>query len=513
MLGTAIPGDPHAGATGAALEHHRKRSVPGWISVRVGLLGGAVCNLAAWPAGLWSAMSTQAAGGPVPFARVALRPGQVIASAWSLGMALLTAGLMLATGIHWYLLVMAWFLILANAARQLGSVLPGNGNTMTALRNRPQNPALQLGLITAADFLTLTVAAVVLLRWPARIGLLWSALLAEGRNIWGFGHLGAILRVHPQGADQVLVAVAALLLYASLLKFVRPDVFRKRNASESTTIALSYLLVGEPEKAERWLSVLDSPIRDPNAVSARGAYKLAVGDLEAALVLARRYVELEWADVGPQAREEDALARLTSWSRTCADHPGYPTTAGMLSFAIDHGATDGVLVYCVACTSKGKWRTVESSVREALSQADPAGERFPMALAMTDVQSSRFVDARKRLAGLRPASVNDQLVGRFIAAMSKLASAYAVGDRIGAFLAVSDLAGGIEEESAGWPVDDLARWQRQWMADVLFFYQATARKLRSKEDARDLQRVRFRLVGEVEGSRNEGYLGHLWRWG
>jgi hypothetical protein len=459
-------------------------------------------------------MSTRKAGGPVPFARVALRPVLVIASAWSLGMALLTAGLVLATGIHWYLLVMAWFLILANAGHQLVSVLPGNTDMMTTLRRSPQNPALQLGLITAADFLTLTVAGVILLRWPSRIGLLWSSLLAEGRAIWGFGHLGAVLRVRPQGADQVLVVAAALLLYASLLKFARLDLFRKRNASDSTQIALAYLLAGEAETAERWLSAaLDSPNRDANAVSAQGAYKLAVGDLEAALARARVYVQLEWADAGPEAREEDALARLTSWSRTYADHPGYPTTAGMLSFAIDHGATDGVLVYCVASNSKGTWRTVESSVREALSKADPAGERFPMALAMADVQSSRFGDAWKRLAALRPASVKDQLVCQLIVAMSSLVSAYAVGDSARAAWMVSDFAGRIEEESAGWPVDDLARWQRQWMADVLFFYQKTARQLRFREDARELQRVRFRLVGEVEATRNEGFLGHLWRWG
>jgi hypothetical protein len=112
--------------------------------------------------------------------------------------------------------------------------------------------------------------------------------------------------------------------------------------------------------------------------------------IEGALSLARVYVQLEYPDAGPAAREEDALARLMAWSRMYADRPGYPTTADMLMFSIDHGASDGVLVYCVSSPAKYKWPGIRPSVCEVLEKADPTGERFPMTLAVSDLRSAQI---------------------------------------------------------------------------------------------------------------------------
>jgi hypothetical protein len=241
-----------------------------------------------------------------------------------------------------------WVIVLGTVARQVLDLL--DSKLVFTMARRSGLPLLHayldMLLTAAADLLTLTFCSVLLLRWvvgqPLRTSWFPQQLLA----ILNGHHVTHLRQAVTQSPSAVLVGVAAITFYASLLGPLQDAVRRRRSGDELMAAAESALRRGPTDRARRLLELGRSRNPSVKAVTrVEGLLALSQGQvLEAwtkAQTLVRQFRPQQ--DLDHLRQREDGLFVVLQWCREL----GVTPQPGILELARDVPVRDSMMACLV----------------------------------------------------------------------------------------------------------------------------------------------------------------------
>jgi hypothetical protein len=219
--------------------------------------------------------------------------------------------------------VLTGVFVLGTAARQAQDLLADK--FLSGVARRSGLPVLHayrdVLLAAAADLLTLSLCSVLLLRWapgqPLRSVWFREQLLAVVTG----GHVAGLRRALTESPSAVLVTVASITFYASLLGPLWNTVGRRRSGDDLMAAAESALRHGRPDRARRLLERGRSKTSKKPSVTAvsrvEGLIALSDGKVldawTAAQTLVRQYRPDQ--DLNKLRQREDGLFVVQHWCR------------------------------------------------------------------------------------------------------------------------------------------------------------------------------------------------------
>jgi hypothetical protein len=247
-------------------------------------------------------------------------------------------GLITLTGSHWYFRVACYFVVIGNSGRQLDRLIGGYSFT-DELKVSRGSPVLKLAVLAAVDFVSLALAATVLVYTGSAAPFRWHMVWVEGRRIVSLRHTSALWGLHPM---ELLIGIATLCLYASLLNPLTTPWQLKRTRGDRVRIAEKYFSAGDLDAGNRWLApvLADTTQRDSATLSAQGISAILRRDLPLALSYATVMAGLRNV-TRATADADDALWILTVWARPLRRVPEVATQ--VWQFVINEGIGDPAL--------------------------------------------------------------------------------------------------------------------------------------------------------------------------
>ncbi|GAB3077772.1 hypothetical protein GCM10027053_47710 [Intrasporangium mesophilum] len=160
---------------------------------------------------------------------------------------------------------LAWVLLLGTIARQVRDLLAGKFVSTVARRSGlPFGHAYADVLVTGVfNLLTLTAGAILLLRWTPGEPLEADWFRDQVLGVVNGGHVTHLWQAAEESPSAVLVGVASVTFYASLLDPVRMVVGRRRSGDELLAAAEDALRQGRPDRSQQLLELGRS--KDPSA--------------------------------------------------------------------------------------------------------------------------------------------------------------------------------------------------------------------------------------------------------
>ena len=404
-------------------------------------------------------------------------------------------------------------------------------NLRKELRTTLHNPIIQFTLITVTNFIALSLAASVLLQVSAHSPFRWKSVLREAGQIWGFGSLITILRAHPTGTAEILVAGAGLAVYVMLISQLFNPLGFRRTDDDQIEIAIRLLLTSDYDGAERRLQVVraNGPKLLPELVKAEGMLAMNTGDFALALQRAQAMAALSRLPTSPEDKD-DGRRILAEWAEFFIRVDHGELHYRVVSYLIEDGIGDpclatavpALLFFKMSSAGGGKmtaWvgRQAEyfhhiaeeegkpdsvfapfASGRARLAQL-PAGMTdppYPLALATFETLSKKLSEAAERLLAMqRIRRLPERIVKRIVAGHVVVEDANQQGDfdRL-RMVAVQDIVG-LLNEAQNWRVTTLPTWLRVWLQDDIDQRLREVRFWGGKEIEPALQELHRFLVG------------------
>jgi len=245
--------------------------------------------------------------------------------------------------------MLVWIVLVGVIARQVQDLLADKFVSMVARRSGlPLWHAYRDLLVTALlDLSTLMVCSVVLLRWTTGEPLRYAWFRDQSLAVVNGGHVTHLWRAVMESPSAVLVGIASLTFYASLLGPLKMVAGRPRSADELLAAAEDALRRGRPDRAEQLLELGRSKDRSARAVSrVEGLSALSNGRVRdawaAAQTLVRQYRPNQNLDELRQ--REDGLNLLQYW---CVDL-GVALQPTVLELALEVPVRDSMMTCLVA---------------------------------------------------------------------------------------------------------------------------------------------------------------------
>lgn len=217
------------------------------------------------------------------------------------------------------------------------------------MRTTLRNPIILFALIVMSNFLALSIAASVLLKVPAQSRFLWESVWPEARQVLKFGHITAIWQARPTRVTEIVVAGAALAVYALLISQLSNPLRFRRTDDDRIEISIRLLLAGENDSAERWLQSVqtNNPKSLPEYVRAQGMLAIKTGDFALALQRAHAMASLLRQRIVPMPPDDkdDGRLLLAAWADFFTRVDRGELYSQVVSYIIDDGISDP----CLTC--------------------------------------------------------------------------------------------------------------------------------------------------------------------
>lgn len=448
----------------------------------------ALPKLVTWPVESWHYGRNPLA--PDRFAKLIRRPFALRQSAWLLICAVFVAILVAVVGHHWYLRLASYSIVIAllsiqaaalvageNLRENLRRTVPCRVCRSVELRTKVPWALVQFAVIAATSFITLTVVAVVLLRWPAHTPFRWSALWLEARDIWGTGRITALLRTEDTSATNILVAVCGAAVIVSLVSQVWNPRRFLRNADDRIDIARKLVLVGCMDEARDWLT--DIPAGSSRPLEARkvdGMFAIKQGDLREALERATN-AAAAGRFTGSPKDQGDAYWITAQWALNFWDTAVYASV-------IEHFLSAGIADGCLAAITDQMLVQRAEDVAEVLtaivspppfeppeaghmrSGAERREPPYPLTVAVLAIRR-RDLNAASELLGSVPADLPGSVVKTMLAGDAMLTRVDEERRRAPSRDLTPEVINVIDSmlaEARSWHIDQLPSWLREYVA-------------------------------------------------
>ncbi len=425
---------------------------------KLGRIQGFVDTLLKWPAVViaWPLVHRELRGRQNVKAIADLRirrPLVVTESVWTLCFVVLLTLLVRVSGHHWYLRFACYVVIAAILAGQARFVINGD-NLRQELRRTVGSPVAQFALIALANFAALTVAAFVLLRWPAGSPFHWRSLWLESRQILSFSHVGAVFGARHTGATTVFVATAGVAVYASLLgQFLHPLQFL-RSDNDRLEVVRRLLLAGDSENADRWLKDVGRGDRQLAVLHAEGMLGIKSQDFNLALQRARGAAVVRRLTTSPED-EDDARWILGEWAQQLRDGEACSDVVGYL---VASGTGDP----CLAAVIDEMLERGVPQLADAL-EAHLTDRTYPLSLSAIAKSREDWTGAKERLRSAVPRQEAGRLVKRMLLSYATVLALQA-DDRRKMRDAAAEDSRELVREAQSWHIEQFPLWLREWLA-------------------------------------------------
>ena len=353
------------------------------------------------------------------------------------------------SGHHWYLRLATYAVIVAILSYLLWGIIQPRVLRLNLCRTVP-NPYLQFGLIALSDFVALTVAASILLRWPPNTTFQWNTLWLEARQILGFGHVLEIWRNRSSGIVVILIAVTGLAVYGLLGELRKPWLFR-RTDSDRADIAVKLLTVGDYCGAEKWLNSFEGDEAGSiDRLWAQALGAIYAGRPEEALSCAQAVAAVNRAIAGTPHDDDDGRCLLLEWT----DFESEINGCGLFDFLIESGISDACLSLQIA--------TLMTRGYPKRGDALPVNipdRRYPLTTAAFRAVSGNYLEAVPLLEAAPMTNIESMIAKYLISEPLAIASAMAA-DPMRGFLAAMEASQTLLRESQYWPIESIPLWLR-----------------------------------------------------
>jgi hypothetical protein len=412
-------------------------------------------------------------------------------------------------GVRQYLIVGAEAAIIANIGQQLSTTLrPSTLADKLRIGLRP--PVVQLAAIAFADFASLVLAAVIMLRWGHSGGFNWGWLPTEARHVLGFQHVSALWRVHSMGTKEVLVGLGGLAFYTVLLRQLLSVKQLRRTPVDRAATAWGLVFAGELAAAERWMAPAVAAQRliaiDHEVL---GLLALARGDFTRALVHAQACVLARRVELDAVKANDNALYQLLHWA-TLFTHPwgeaslARPLTAeevqvcaSVVRLALDRGISDAAL----AVAGPRPW-TIRGAPGKDLAAYQKLGiddPTWPLTVASLEINAGARAEGLAHLNSEKVVGPEAEIVASLLRADAKLMAAPSWVSKDSFIGTGMEIARAFLEDAKGWDIGEIPLWLREQLSSKTASLEHIARRARSKEVARALRKLRLSLVGDMTG--------------
>lgn len=449
--------------------------------------------LTTWPTWFRAALSVE---DPQSLAALELSPAYFLQQAvWQL----LFAGLVLlarkVSGDGWPVRLGAYAVVVSMLA-YLVYGLVNQAGIHALLRRTIVSPVITgvaVAFVAACNFAALTIAAYVLLKWPAGASFEWPALTSEAAQLLKLSHLESLWGARSEGATVLLVGVASLAVYVLLISRVVTIWLNRKEDRDKVAIAVKLVQAGRATEAERWLGTQQtSPGTDPTIEFATGLVAIANGDFPKALRFGKA-----WRD--PQVSETDspddgneakwALARMALPLLQAGQTDLY---LQVLTYLIANRISDPCLGTIAAWTQPEQVRIIES-----LLSKDPSLS-FPLTRTILAVQASSWAEAAEHLDLCRSRARGALPMRQWLSAY--LAVQQASGEASETYIEVVRRSFARLKATAdkAWQPRELPLWLKQWLVDWLEESRKPMRILGEHELERWLSEMSRRLLDDKE---------------
>ncbi len=214
--------------------------------------------------------------------------------------------------------ILTWVVLTGTVARQAQDLIAGKFVSLVARRSGlPMLHAYRDLLLAAlSDLLTLTLCSVLLLRWEYDQSLHMSWFREQVLAVANGGHVTHLWRAFTESPSAVLVGLASLTFYASLIGPLKRTMATRRSGDELMAAAESALRHGKPDRAQRLYELGRS--RTPSVTvlgRVEGLIAVSNGRLDEAWSAARTLVRQHRPkeDLDELRQREDGLFVLQGW--------------------------------------------------------------------------------------------------------------------------------------------------------------------------------------------------------
>jgi hypothetical protein len=467
-------------------------------------------------------------------------PLEVFVSVWVLIFSVVIALLVEESGRDWVMQAACYAVVGAAIAIPARTVMDGS-NLREELRRTLRNPFMQFVLVAAANFAALAIAASILLQVSAHSPFSWGQVWPEALQILKFGHISAIWKARPTRIPEILVAAAALAVYALLVSQLTRLLQFRRTDDDRIEISIRLMLADDSDGAERWLrSVGNDNPEQPGFVRASALHAIKTGDFVLALQRARAIASLRRQRMHPVPPEDsdDGRRVLAEWAEFFirADY------GELYSQVVDYLIADGISDACLATVvpmllffEREESRNTGSVARmmrqgEQIRLASEASGKpnakleafarerakipqfpaaitdppYPLAVAMREARTKQLPKAAARLrdAG-QTRRLPGQVVKRVIAGHIITEAAADAGHRSRILEAAAQEVVGLLDEAQKWPVSEFPFWLRQWLLDEIDEWVRLVRPAGSKRMVPALRELRRFLAEPSNANRQK----------
>jgi hypothetical protein len=314
-------------------------------------------------------------------------------------------------------------------------------------------------LVAACNLAALTIAAYVLLDWPAGASFQWNAITSEGAKLLRLSHLGALWGARSEGVTVLLLGVTSLAVYAVLISRVVSVLLYRKEDRDKVAIALKLVQAGRPAEAERWLAKQQNSAEiDRTTEFARGLVAIANGDFSKAVGFGKSWRDPQVRDTNSPSDGNEANWALARMSRPLLETGQVDLYLQVLTYLVDNRISDPCLGAITSWT-----RTEQVPMIERFLAKYPDSS-FPLTRTTSAVKASKWAEATRCLDRCHSRA-------RGAVPMKQALSAYLAVQQHGDEPIVEVVRRSFAKLQAsadkGWDSRELPLWLKQYLVDRL----------------------------------------------